>query len=208
MTTPARREASDTQAGDGPPTAGQRLTTVIIAVCLLGLLVEGGIYGYQKLFGEPDGRSFPRLEVVSLDGTAGTFAPDGADGPVTLTFLFTTTCPVCQGNVAGWNELHGALGDRVRIVGLSMDDAAATRGFVDELGVEFPVLVIRDPEALKEAISLPGVPMTLAIASDGTVEDFWYGPVGTLVRREVLARVTELVAGVEMPATPPTGADR
>jgi len=185
-------------AGDEPAQDkggwSQRITTAILLLAMLGLLVEIGIWAWDRLTTYGPGDAFPAIDVVSLEeGAPHTWEPATAGGtPATLLVLFTTTCPVCQGNVPGWNVLHAEVSSEVRVIGLSLDPLDRTRRFVDGLGVRFPVEVVADPEAFKEEISLPGVPLTLVLDAGGGLVEYWYGPLGSELRETIKGRLVEL----------------
>lgn len=171
----------------------QRITTAILLVAMLGLLVEAGIWAWDRLATYGPGDRFPSVETVSLDrGSPNTWVPaTGGDEPATLLLLFTTTCAVCQANVRSWNMLFDGVSSDVRVAGLSLDPVDRTRRFVDTLGVRFPVEVVTQPEAFMEGISLPGVPLTLILDVDGELVEYWYGPLNSQLRRAIEERLAE-----------------
>ena len=57
----------------------------------------------------------------------------------TLLAFFETDCPTCRLTFPYLNRLAQRLGTAARIIGISQDDAAATRAFVEQLQVSFPV---------------------------------------------------------------------
>lgn len=181
---------SDDEAGGW----SQTITTAILLLAMLGILVEVGIWAWGRLSAYGLGDTFPEVEVVSLeDGSPGTWVPaTGGEAPPTLLVLFTTTCPVCQGNVPSWNALHDDVSPEVRVVGLSMDPRARTRRFVASFGVRFPVEIVVDAEALMEEIALASVPLTLVLDPDGRLVEYWEGPVGRELRSTIRGRLAEL----------------
>lgn len=191
--TPADAGAAEDSGDEGG--WSQRITTTILLLAMFGLAVEVGIWAWNRLSAYGPGDAFPPVETVSLeDGAPGTWMPaTGGRAPATLLMLLTTTCPMCQGNVPGWNSLHDAVSSEVRVTGLSLDPADKTARFVDALGVRFPVEAVADPEAFKEEIALPGVPLTLLLDAEGGLVEYWYGPVNSEVRRQIQERVVELV---------------
>ena len=59
-------------------------------------------------------------------------------GPVVAAF-FKISCPVCQFTFPFLERLHQRYGKSATFLGISQDDAKATRKFTDEYGVTFPM---------------------------------------------------------------------
>src|SRR5215831_8580529 len=62
--------------------------------------------------------------------------PGFQQGKKALLVFFETDCPTCQLALPYLNALKN---DSVHLLGLSQDDEAATRGFVRQLKIEYPV---------------------------------------------------------------------
>jgi len=77
----------------------------------------------------------------------------------------------------GLQELHERYGDRVRVVGVSIDrpgSSAQIRGFLEDVGVGFEIL--HDPEErIVRSFTTIGVPETFLIDAEGTVRHRWVG---------------------------------
>jgi peroxiredoxin len=96
-----------------------------------------------------------------------------ARGPVLLAF-FKVSCPVCQYTLPFLERLYqgaGCDGAPVQIIGVSQDKASATRDFVEEFGVTFPVLLDEAGAGYpaSNAFGLHSVPSLFLIESDGRV---------------------------------------
>jgi peroxiredoxin len=90
------------------------------------------------------GAQAPPFSLSALDGAAIQCASDLAERPALLIF-FETDCPTCQLTfpyVQRLAEICGA--DAVNVIGISQDDEAATRAFVEELRVTFPIALDQD----------------------------------------------------------------
>ncbi len=66
-------------------------------------------------------------------------SPHGAT--LTLLVFFETDCPTCRLTFPYLNRLAQRLGAAARLIGLSQDDAEATRAFCEQLAVSFPVVL-------------------------------------------------------------------
>jgi peroxiredoxin len=94
-------------------------------------------------------------------------------------------------------------GDWVSLVGVSQDDAAATKKFCAEFGVTFPILLDEKGYPASNAYGLMTVPTIFLIESSGTVKISSMGFVKTDL--ELIAR--ELAEARKMPAVPLFRAD-
>ena len=188
--------------GDGSDSSRvSRIASIITVVCLVGVLAEVGIWAYRRA-NPPDhehdhgalatGTRFPAVDASELDGQRAPFHPAKPDRRATLLFLLTSTCSYCQANVPTWNDMYAAAAGEVLVVGLSLDDTEHTRKFVAALGVEFPVRVVDDPQALIRSLRLTGVPQTIVLDSGGEVIDSIIGQ----LTQETRDRLVESVATV------------
>lgn len=91
-------------------------------------------------------------------------------GPVVAAF-FKVSCPVCQFTFPFIERLQERyVGDGVTIVGISQDDARATRGFAKEFGTTFPMLLDEKGYPVSNAYGLTMVPTIFLFETDGTVK--------------------------------------
>ncbi len=99
---------------------------------------------------------------------AGAIAPEIAGVTRTgelLVVFFKITCPVCQFALPFLNRIHPAL----PVVGVSQNDEADTQEFVEEFGIQFPIVL--DPEKddfpASNAYGISSVPSLFLIEADG-----------------------------------------
>ncbi len=78
-----------------------------------------------------------------MSGGHTTLAEILAAGPVLLAF-FKISCPVCQMTFPFLERIYAT--GRLHIVGISQNDAAATREYNEEFGVTFPTLLDSEDE--------------------------------------------------------------
>jgi peroxiredoxin len=91
-------------------------------------------------------------------------------GPVVAGF-FKVSCPVCQFTFPFLERLYKRYGgDGVTFLGISQDDARATRNFAKEYGVTFPLAADENGYPVSNAYGLTNVPTVFLIDTDGTVK--------------------------------------
>jgi len=115
------------------------------------------------------GDQLPPIVARDLDGEAVELAFDGRERE-TLLLVFTTTCPACRENLPRWVDLWQRFQDRYDVVGVAIDGAEATRAYVREHSLPFPVFLPEEPEEFPRRYGIPGVPQTLLVGTDGRVE--------------------------------------
>jgi peroxiredoxin len=91
-------------------------------------------------------------------------------GPVVAAF-FKISCPVCQFTFPFVERLFKRYGgDGVTFLGISQDDAKATKKFASEYGVTFPMLLDDKDYSASNAYGLTTVPTIFLIDTDATVK--------------------------------------
>jgi peroxiredoxin len=118
------------------------------------------------------GQNAPRFTLPLLQG--GSFSVDEAlaRGPVLLAF-FKISCPVCQFAMPYVERLYKAYGKSgVTVIGVSQDDAAATKGFMKEFGLSSLPIALEDTRGWKVSndYGLTNVPTLFFIAPSGNIE--------------------------------------
>src|SRR3954467_7822186 len=85
------------------------------------------------------GSKAPGFSLKDSDGKAYSLEGLLAKGPVVSAF-FKVSCPVCQFTFPFIERLHQRYGsERVTVLGISQDDARATKDFARQFGVTFPI---------------------------------------------------------------------
>ena len=104
--------------------------------------------------------------VPGLDG--GTVALSVPGRPSVVAFV-AAWCAPCHVELPQLQELHERLGDEVTFVAVAVEEeVAATRGLIEETGVEFPVGLDEDGEVLMAA-GIAGLPGTILLDAEGNV---------------------------------------
>ncbi len=91
-----------------------------------------------------------------------------------LFFIFSTNCPACLKNLEMWNKISDNDLDNVNIIGISIDNVEITKSYVTNHNVGFYTVSIADTSYLQD-YKISGVPSTILICNNGTVENVWVG---------------------------------
>ena len=116
------------------------------------------------------GNQAPDFSLKGLDGNSYSLDALRQKGPVVAAF-FKVSCPVCQFTfpfVERLYKLYG--GDGVTFLGISQDDARATKDFARQYGVSFPIALDEKGYPASNAYGLSMVPTIFLIDTDGKVK--------------------------------------
>ena len=116
------------------------------------------------------GQTAPDFSLKSIDGTEYSLSKLLSRGPVFVSF-FKVSCPVCQFAFPYLERLYKRYGAKdVTFLGISQDNARATRDFADEYSVTFPIALDAEGFPASNAYGLTNVPTTFLIDTDGSVK--------------------------------------
>ena len=118
------------------------------------------------------GQTAPHFSLKSIDGTEFSLNALLKRGPVLAAF-FKVSCPVCQFTFPFLERLHKRFGNgskEVPFLGISQDNARATKEFADEYGVTFPIVLDAAGYPVSNAYGLTNVPTSFLIDTDGAVK--------------------------------------
>src|SRR5665213_159350 len=96
------------------------------------------MFGRRKKVLVEAGAQAPPFRLTDLDESARSLDDILAGGPALLAF-YKISCPVCQLTAPYLQRL--AASKVIQVIGISQDDAGATRGFMQRFGVTFPMLL-------------------------------------------------------------------
>ena len=113
------------------------------------------------------GARAPDFSLRDLTGQTQSLQEILGRGPALLAF-FKVSCPVCQFTFPFLQRLHERAGG-IAIIGVSQDQAAATREFNGEFGVAFPTLLDDAGYPASNAFGLYTVPTLFLIEPDGAI---------------------------------------
>lgn len=132
----------------------------------------------------------PDVELEAVDGTAVTLASDGRPMVVNLWY---STCAPCARELGDFAEVHAAVADDVRFVGVNpLDTPEAMVRFAADRDVTYELLRDRDGLFGVE-LRVVGYPVTLFVDADGTVVD-QTGPIDDDELRDLIAEHWGLAA--------------
>jgi len=116
------------------------------------------------------GHPAPNFSLKSFDGKEFSLASALQKGPVVLGF-FKVSCPVCKFTFPFLERLYQRYGkDDVTFLGVSQDDAKASRDFAREFGLTFPILIDEANYPVSNAYGLSMVPTVFLIEPGGAVK--------------------------------------
>lgn len=152
------------------------------------------------------------LAAVALLGFIATTSGSDSDGPNSLTdFTFQTTdggeltlsdlegtplvvnyfagwCAPCRAELPDFEAVHQELQDEVMFVGISRDGVTDSwRALVEETGVTFTTVYEGNVQGSFAFLEATGMPTTVFIGADGTVERVWSGALTDDKLRELIA---------------------
>jgi peroxiredoxin len=117
----------------------------------------------------------PNFSLKALDGREYSLSGAMKRGPVVVAF-FKISCPVCQFTFPFLERLYKRYGgDNVTFLGVSQDDARATRRFIEDYGVTFPVLLDDDGYPVSNGYGLTNVPTILLVDQSAIVRTVCLG---------------------------------
>jgi peroxiredoxin len=112
----------------------------------------------------------PDFSLKSVDGTEYSLPKLLKRGPVLVSF-FKVSCPVCQFTFPFLERLYKRYGGKdVTFLGISQDNARATKEFSDEYAVTFPIVLDAEGYPASNAYGLTNVPTSFLIDTDGSVK--------------------------------------
>lgn len=132
------------------------------------------MFGRRKKVLVEVGAQAPPFRLTGLDGSARSLDDILAGGPALLAF-YKISCPVCQLTAPYLQRL--AASKAIQVIGISQDDAGATRGFMQRFGVTFPMLLDLSSEdyPASNAYGITSVPSLFLLERDGAIARAFYG---------------------------------
>jgi peroxiredoxin len=126
------------------------------------------MFGRRKKGMVAAGALAPGFRLTGLDGSTRSLPDILSGGPALLAF-FKISCPVCQLTAPYLERLSA--NNAIQVIGISQDDAVATRGFTQRFGVTFPILLDLSNEdyPASNAYGITSVPSLFLLERDGVI---------------------------------------
>jgi peroxiredoxin len=106
-----------------------------------------------------------------------------------LLFVFSTTCPHCEKNLAVWRAIaEKPRADGLNIIGVSIQNLDQTTKYVTEKNPNF-YIVAADTD-FGQQYKITGVPETILINGNGSVEQTWLGELSPNQAKEIVDRLS------------------
>lgn len=116
------------------------------------------------------GKTAPYFSLVTTLGRKLSLADALRSGPVLLAF-FKVSCPTCQFTLPFLERVHRAYGDaNFTLWGISQNEAADSREFIHEFGLQFPVLLDDSGYPVSNQYGITNVPTLFLISPDGKIQ--------------------------------------
>lgn len=155
--------------------------SLILFVAIALAALAGGYYAYR----ESRAQSAPALPVTANVSSQALFKASFPDlaairqplsrwrGRVLVVNFWATWCPPCREEIPGFVKLQSKYGAQgLQFVGIAIDEKAKVQAFVDEIGVNYPILVgDLEAVALSQASGnrLGGLPYTVIVDRSGKI---------------------------------------
>ncbi len=166
------------------PSLARRLRGIAIQV-LLVIAVIWGVSAWQtrRLLDNHDAAA-PAFELRDLDGRVVRLAD--LRGKAVMVHFWATWCGVCRLEHGALNAVHGGLDADEALVSIvaDSDDADALRRYVEDKGIEYPVLLA--DEAVVAQYRVGAFPTNYFLRPDGTISST---SVGLSTRFSLAARL-------------------
>ena len=117
------------------------------------------------------GNNAPEFSLQDSNGKDYSLSTLLEKSPVVAAF-FKVSCPVCQYTFPFLERLHQRYGKTATFLGISQDDAKATKKFADQYGVTFPMPLDESAKnyPASNAYGLTNVPTVFLIEPDGSIK--------------------------------------
>ena len=144
------------------------------------------------------GNVAPNFSLKGPDGKSYSLSSLLEKGPVVVAF-FKVSCPVCQFTFPFLERLFQSYGaSDTTFLGISQDDAKATKAFADKYGSTFPIALDEQGYPASNAYGLTMVPTVFLVKPDGTVKVSSMG----FVKQDLENIATELASRRKMATAP------
>jgi len=165
----------------------------IIAITIAG----GGGYALQQYLNQPQirtetnpaiGHQRPEFAAMDLHGDMRNIKE--WDGKIILLNFWATWCPPCLVEIPEFIELQHTYGEQgFQVIGVAIDDEAAVREFAQELGINYPSLVVQNEGVMlakRYGNGIGALPYSVIINRDGEISYTIRGVLSKIRAKELL----------------------
>ena len=109
-------------------------------------------------------------------------------------FRFSTTCEFCKASLPAWRRIAGELAAsaQIEVVGISVDSVQVTRDYIEEHGLEFPVLSFTE-RRLRALYRTVAFPQSLVLNANGEVA---YARLGSVTEASAIDSIIQMSRSV------------
>lgn len=123
-----------------------------------------------SLASSPNASTLPQLTLPDISGKLVNLKT--LEGKLLVINIWANWCPVCHHEAPGFVQLNNRLGDRVRFVGIALDNRASAEAFIHEEHINYLTLLAgQHPGKLLAVVGDPRemLPFTLIVSSKGEI---------------------------------------
>jgi hypothetical protein len=172
---------------------------VVLHVVVLALAVEVFVLGKQNRELKSTANQQRQVDIkvgehLSLDGLTPVTTSNAVDSTVRqLIYIFTTTCPFCEKNVAAWKEVNKAASRRrVRVLGICLDSPKNALAYAVKFRLSYEIYVPENVAKYRQGNHIVGVPNTVLRSSSGQAESVWLGLLGSDKVKEIVRTISDI----------------
>ncbi len=130
------------------------------------------------------GERIESVKLQTLDGNSVELNYNNSDKKYLL-FVLSTSCPHCEKTLPVWQSIASKKMDNCNIIGIVMQNLDETKKYVTTRNVNFVTVSAEADTSFSRKYKIGGVPETILINSDGTVEKSWVGELSGEQEKEI-----------------------
>lgn len=163
----------------------------VIAVIVTLILFSAAVL-WQKTQA-PAADQLPTFTLTTLDGKS--WHSDDHLDKVLIVNFWATWCPPCRREMPLFVDLQHEYAEKdVMFVGIALDGEEPVRTFVENYGIDFPILLGNEESnelAKQLGNKMGGLPYTVIVSKDGTIHKRHIGALEEAHLRPILEQLTE-----------------
>lgn len=132
------------------------------------------------------GEKVEPFQVTTLDGHTNEFTFADSTRKYLL-FVLSTTCPHCEKTLPIWKSIVKNKSDNCNVLGISIHNLDETKKFLASKDVGFYTVSSMSDTSFSRKYKISGVPETILINGNGTVEKAWVGELTSDQSNEIQA---------------------